>query len=176
MPGMAAGFGKRSFLASDIFLIGPGAGADGAEPDGVDSFAAAVVGRQLAVGSWEEVTGLVRRAGAGADESVSTFIEAHSSANLLMFVPGSFSKKLQKLMKADGENPYEDIRKELENLDELPIEDEQLRERLLGAIKRFVEGLLVVAEKSEAGSADAYLHGERQGDFYEIRMKSEIKK
>jgi len=175
-PGMGAVVGKRTFLATDIYVLGPGAVDEDAEPDGITSFAAAVVGRHLAIGSWREVTGLIRRAGAGSDGRLAEFVSRHPDANLLMFVPDSFNRKFRDLMKAEGEDPYDELRKGLAELDDLPVEDAELRERFRGAIERLVKGLLEVAEKGQAGSAGAEAWGERRDGFYEIRMKSEIRK
>ena len=141
-PGAGAVVGKRSFLATDVYVLGPGAVDEDAEPDGINSFAAAVVGRHLAVGSWREITGLIRRAGAGTDARLAEFVSRHPDANLLMFVPDSFNKKFRDLMKAEGEDPYEELRKGLAELDDLPVEDADLRDRFRGAIERLVEGLL----------------------------------
>jgi len=175
-PGAGAVVGKRTFLATDVYVLGPGAADEDAEPDGITSFAAAVVGRHLAIGSWREVTGLLRRAGAGADGQLAEFVSRHPDANLLMFVPDSFSKKFRDLMKAEGQDPYDELRKGLAELDDLPVEDAELRERFRGAIERLVEGLLELAEKGQAGSAGAEAWGERRDGFYEVRVKSEIRK
>ncbi|MHC4251051.1 MAG: hypothetical protein ACYS9X_18170 [Planctomycetota bacterium] len=177
-PGGNPFLGKRTFLASDVYLIGPGAAEEGAEPDGMSSFAAAVVGRHLAVGAWKDVTDLVRRAGSGAraDDRVSGLLAERPSANLFMFIPGSFNTRFRELMKAEGEDPFDEIKKDLARLGRLPVEDEELRERLRSSIERLVEGLLAVAEKGEAGSAGAHGWGERRDGFYEIRVHSEVRK
>ncbi|MHC5055647.1 MAG: hypothetical protein ACYTKD_13135 [Planctomycetota bacterium] len=177
-PGASQVLGKRTFLASDVYLLGPGASVEGAEPDGMTSFAAAVVGRHLAVGGWKDVTDLVRRAGSGAgtDDCVSGLLAERPGSNLFMFVPDSFNTRFRELMKAEGQDPFDEIKKDLARLGRLPVEDEELRERLRSSIERLVEGLLAVAEKGEAGSAGAHAHGVRRDGFYEIRVHSEVRK
>lgn len=175
MPGTEQVVRKRMFLGTDVYVVGTGVGEEGAEPDGLTSFAAAVVGRHLCFGNWKDVTDLIRRSEAGPDR-IAAVVSGHQDANFLAVIPSSFGKKVQEMMREEAQqDPLEEIRKGLKKLP-LPTEDEELARTLKSSLEKLLESLMAISEEAQGRSSGAVGYGRYSGGFYEIKLEDRIGK
>lgn len=182
IPAAANAVRKRTFLETDVYVIGPNAARPDFEPDGQSSVAACIAGRHLGIGSWEHVTGLIRRSQAApAGDRLSDIAAKHRNAGLLLVVPKAFSEKVQKFGGNDIRKDLEILEKEIRRLTAedlgLPLDDPQLAEELATALREFALAVLpIVPRLTEMEPDVTVLDGSLKENMYEIRGDSELKK
>ena len=149
--------GQRVYQGIDVYLVGQGLDIKGHEPDGLTSYAMVVVDRYLTFGSWKEVTALIRRAKAaekGTNRKLAAIVTEHQQSNLLVVVPTSWSKKIQKMSDEANDEVWDKLIDELlKKLLEL-TEDEDVKTRFQGAFKRAQKHLTALSMKAQDLAAD----------------------
>lgn len=168
---------KQSYLGADAYLIGPGAGALDADPE--NAAAMAIVGRYLGLGTWKQVTSLIRRGqqpGPGGGK-LAALVARHGQGNILLVVPRALNQKLQKMLQGLGQkNQLEQALEKLKDI-ELPLEDEQLAADIRRALVILVKDANTLVEKlNELGPELPAVHGRLKGRFYNLRQRSILRK
>lgn len=178
-PGLGNLVATRSYQETPIYLVGMGVDQEGAEPDGLYSYAAVVLGRHLSFGSWKDMTDLIRRAKAEkalGENVLGKTIANNPKANFLMIFAKSFNQKVQDMLKEDGKDPMEKL---LENItgETFKIEDEALAERVSTAVKKLIENYIPLVKKVQTmGNPYGVATGRREGGFYEIGIEDRMTK
>lgn len=169
---------KRTFMDTPVYCIGVGVSEEEKFPDGMTSFAIAIVDRYLTSGSWENVTGVIRAASAGGvrNDRLAAVMQANPRANMLAYVSSAFQRHVQaeteKLPGAEMD-PFEELLEELdvEDLEEF-FKDADLAARMRASIERAVNAMKVLAEKMNNEKARGIvLTGEHKGNFYEVHYE-----
>ncbi|MFW6189402.1 MAG: hypothetical protein ACOC7T_03130 [Planctomycetota bacterium] len=150
------------------------------EPNGLRSFALGLAGRYLALGNWNEVTGLMDRVAAGkggAGSEVRAAVEQHPDANLLMVVPQAFNQNMQKVARqVQGQQPDPMViwGAMIEGLD-IDLGEPELEARLKGSLRRVVEAFTGYSRAAmESAASASVVSGAHRDDFYELRARSEM--
>ncbi len=170
---------KRVYQEQDVYIVGSDAGKEGADPDGLYNYAMAVVGRHLSFGSWKDMTALIRRAQAaapGEKTHAGDAIATHPDANFIGVMPKGFNERLQQAMRGeDGKDPVEEVIKQLTEMDDFPIENEDLAKRIKETLVRLAENLIPLSKKAQTlGRPAMVVHGKLNGNFYEIGSEDEF--
>jgi hypothetical protein len=173
---------KRTYQETDVFCLGPGAADSESYPDGLTSFAATIVDRYLAVGAWESVTGVIRKAKSGGRETspeLQGILDKHKDANLLVVVPADFQKRLQKMSEdamRNGEDPFNFMLQMLEQ-SEMDVGDEETSLRIKSSVHDLVLAYKELSTKGQSlTSQTGVLSGELKGNFYELQMMFDVRK
>ncbi len=180
---------KRSYQGSDVYCLGSGVTQADAYPDGLTSFALAVAGRHLTLGSWDKVTDVLRRIKAesgGVDADLMRIVQQHPEANLLVVVPGEFQehmrelsgrhrKRMSQMMPLAGGSMYRFVAEQI--LEGLPIEEPQMKERMQTSLAELMDALETVQDSIVHMLPDyTVMTGTHRGNFYEIYSPSEMRK
>jgi len=169
---------KRTYQETDVFCVGADVAEEDKYPDGLTSFAVVVVDRYLSFGSWEHVTGLIRRMAAGeggVDSELQSVVESHGDSNFLVVVPSAFQEKLQELAESD-EVMGSGFDKLLEALEakELEVGDVELAGRLKASLRELILTLKTLDKKARMLARQRGLFsGTHKGLFYELEAESE---
>jgi len=180
-PDLSQLVSKRTYQETDVFCIGMDVTKEEVYPDGTRSFAIVVMDRYVALGSWEHVTGIIRRLKADTrevDRELADIVAAHQDSNVLLVVPAAYQKKLEELIRERQRR--EDFFKEL--LDEIDgahlyIGDEQLAERIRTSLTEIVTALKAINDAAPAKFGQTQvMSGTHRGLFYELESKSDVPK
>jgi len=170
---------KRTYQETDVFCVGADVAEEDTYPDGLTSFAVVVVDRYLSFGSWDHITGLIRRMAAGqggVDSELQSVVESYGNSNLLVVVPVAFQEKFQKLAESDEVmgSAFDQLLEALEAL-ELDVEDVELAERLKASLRELILTLKTLDEKGRTLAQErGLLSGTHKGLFYELEAESEV--
>jgi len=178
---------KRTYQEADVYCMGPGAAKPDADP--TKAGAAVVVDRYLSLGTWDHVTGLIRRFKSGKIGTASELqgiVEKHGNANFLFIIPKAFDAKVRSLAEQQAEDEEEDPFKKLleegigELMDELlanDIADEATAQEIEEALTELVQGLKDISEKADMLMPQTtVIHGAHSGLVYEVRGDAELRK
>jgi len=173
---------KRTYQDEDVYCFGQRVTEPESYPDGTTSYALAVVGRYLAAGSWDHVTGMIRRMKAGqlkSDARLMAIVEQHPDANLIVVQPRAFQEKMEELVaegQEEGSNAYAKIIEKIEE-EGLGLEDKELEGRLRTAVVELVKTFEEISKAAQAGVPElSVITGAHKGEFYEISTQTEWKK
>jgi hypothetical protein len=186
-PFVAEMFKKRTYQGTDVYVIGPGAAGEEGAAGGDDAAAVAVVDRCLAIGTWKDVTRLVRLSKAGepgASGKLAAVVGRHGEANVL----GAMSTKwlremLKRHPKTFGQDRFEDIVKEV--LDESGLNTDWLLDRI--GKEAFDKAMKEAAEIDKLLDRNLekswkllpelmVVRGQLLGSRYELRCDMELRK
>lgn len=173
---------KRTYQETEVFCFGQGLAQEDSFPDGLTSFAVVIVDRYLSIGSWEHVGGIIRRMKSGggkADAELQAIVNEHETANCLVVIPSAFQKRVNELLEEHGETSSKQISSLVDGLsaDMLDLEDEELAQRMVDAMKGLLLGLQKLDEKARAMAPEtSVMVGAHRDNFYEMRMALEISK
>jgi hypothetical protein len=175
-PGMARMIKKRTYQGTDVFVVGF-LKNDDALPDGLSSYAVVAVDRYLSFGTWDEVTGLIRRTKAaekGANQKLTAALALYPESNLLLCAAKPFFEKMNKA--SSRKDFIDEINREIDQAT-LPLADEKLTVKIKTSLKNSWKHIIALSEKSQALAQDLMVvHGQFQGGLYELKASSELKK
>ena len=173
---------KRTYQETDVYCFGPGVTEEGTYPDGENSFAFVIADRYLTMGSWDDVTKVIRQlgsAGSKTDTAMMSVVQANPDANVLVVIPKAFQEKNRKLtdkMSGGVEKAFDSMAEKLEQA-ELGLEDKDLEQRIKSALSDLLHAYQTIVLKSEEHAPDQVIFvGQPDGDFYKITSKVEITK
>jgi len=168
---------KRVYQGTDVYLFGSGIDREDAQPDGFMSYAAVILGRHFTMGSWEKVTGFIRRVksdASGGSKIIADAIARHKDASFLCVFPKAFMTKIENMMQKKNEDPLGMIIKQWENMQK-QIPDKELAEQLKTPVKKLLESVQALQKKASKPET-AVVSGTLKGNFYDVHCRSEVRK
>ncbi len=169
----------RTYQETDVHCFGMNAARPETYPDGLTAFAVVVVDRYLTMGSWDYVTGVIRRARASGGErykKLESLVASHPGANFIGLLPAEFQKKLQEAMQkqADPQEASAAMIEQIESL-ELDLEDAALEREIKSSLRELVKAWTALQEKQYGDlQQSAEMVGEHSGRYYELKATSEV--
>ncbi len=176
---------KRTYQETDVFCMGSEVTDPAVYPDGLTSFALVIVDRYLSIGSWDQVSGLIRRAKSGtaeADPELEAVVDGHRDSNLIVVIPKAFQQHMTELaekMRGSQPDPIDELLRNLDELDltELDLEDQDLARRAKSAVRELLLAFKDFQRRAEElAPQTAVMTGTHKGRFYEVRAASEMRK
>ncbi len=176
---------KRVYQGTPVYIVGRDVGKKDADPDGLTTFAAVVVGRHLSFGTWKDVTRLIRRSKADNPEadSLAPIIARHRDAGLIAVLWTEMTKRIEKMAGEESGvgNPADQLKillKAVESIS-LPLAagDQEEQRKFRDSLKRMVEAYHAINQKLQEMLPETVVAtGKLNGNFYDVRCNVLLKK
>jgi hypothetical protein len=162
---------KRIFRGRSIHCVGADVTQKDAFPDGTRSFGLLVADRYLALGSWERLTGIIRRI--QAEGPVRTgrlpwLLQDNPNANFMLYLPAAAQQRMQNLANREGRGDIglPDV-PTVEDLHGI-FQDEAFSRQVHERLARLLPALRTIVASAEERNRDRLVKGVHWGRFYEI--------
>jgi len=176
---------KRVYQGTPVYIVGSDAGKKDADPDGLTTFAAVVVGRHLSFGTWKDVTRLIRRSKEDNPEAdnLAPLIAGNRDAGVIAAFWTDMAKRIQKMAreKSGVGTPADQLKILLKAVETMPLPlaegDEEEQRKFRESLKRMVEAYHTINQKLEEMLPETVVAtGKLNGNFYDLRCNILLKK
>lgn len=180
-PQMSQSVSKRTYQETDVYCFGTNIADSNNYPNGVSSFALAVVDRYLTVGSWDRVTELIRQIRSPqrqVDARLARVVEQNSDANLLVVMPEEFQQHMrEELAKlSTSQTQVFDMLLNFLQDAEFDVGDPELSSQLKDNVTKLTKAARDFYEEYQKVGGSAVMTGKHRRDFYVIDSRSKMQK